>query len=648
MGRATLRLLPNMKFTELPRPLKTLILFSIDGVLAICAYWIATIARFGRVPSLSLEHVITGTALAAILMPTIALALGFYRSVTRFQTPGLASHAGIVSGLCGAILATIALHGGVRPLQATGFGLVFALVFFALLLFSRATARWMLRRPSVGGERVAIYGAGEAGRQLAALLNHGNIQRPVLFIDDDPKLRGRSIEGLPVISPSGGRFAERLRAHNVREVLIAIPSLKPGRRRQLLEFLSNFSFRVRSVPRLAELVAKGEKGVVDLVEVSVEDLLGRDPVSPLPGLLDACIRDKTVLVTGGGGSIGSELCRQALGLRPAKLIVIDHSELALYTIEQELRAEAVRAGAMTTFEFILGSVTDRDRIKTLFAAHSIDTVYHAAAYKHVPIVELNPVEGFRNNVFGTLYVARAALEAGVAHFVLISTDKAVRPTNVMGASKRIAELVVEALARRRPRTKFSTVRFGNVLASSGSVVPLFTKQIGEGGPITLTHPDVTRYFMTIREAVELVIQAGAMATGSELFVLDMGTPVKIEDLAEKMVRLSGRSIRDAKNPHGDIAIEVTGLRPGEKLHEELLIDGDTVGTMHPRILEMKESTADIAALEAELLRVEGNPHDEATHALVRALLARWVAGYPREEEKQERSGLRVIPSAVRQ
>ena len=631
-----------MKFTELPRPLKTLILFSIDGVLAVCAYWIATIARFGRVPSLSLEHVITGTALAAILMPTVALALGFYRSVTRFQTPGLASHAGMVSGLCGAILATIALHGGVRPLQAGGFGLVFALVFFTLLLFSRGVARWMLRRPSARSKRVAIYGAGDAGRQLAALLIRGDHQRPVLFIDDDPKLAGRVIEGIPVINPKGGRFADQLRAKGVREVLIAIPTLRPGRRRQLLEFLSELALRVRSVPRLAELVEKGEKGVVDLVEVSVEDLLGRDPVSPLPGLLDACIRDRTVLVTGGGGSIGSELCRQALAQRPAKLIVLEHSELALYTIEQELRAETAKAGFATALEFVLGSVTDRARVTRLFAEHRINTVYHAAAYKHVPIVEMNAVEGFRNNVFGTLYVARAAQEAGVAHFVLISTDKAVRPTNVMGASKRIAELVIEALARRQERTSFSMVRFGNVLASSGSVVPLFTRQIASGGPITLTHPEVTRYFMTIREAVELVIQAGAMARGGELFVLDMGTPVSIRDLAAKMVRLSGRSVREEGNPHGDISIEVTVLRAGEKLHEELLIDGGATGTLHPRILEVKESIGDLQQLEPDLARLEHRTPDESAREEVLLLVAKWVAGYPRPDPRPERAGLRAV------
>ena len=631
-----------MKFTELPRPLKTLILFSMDGVLAVGAYWIATIARFGRVPSLSLEHVLTGTALAAILMPTVALALGFYKSVTRFHTPDLAFHAGIVSALCGAILATIALHGGVRPLQAWGFGLVFALTFFAFLLVSRAIARWILKRPAPRGERVAIYGAGDAGRQLAALLSHGEQQRPVLFVDDDPKLTGRSIEGLPVISPRDTRFADRLRARGVREVLIAIPSLTPGRRRELLEFLSKFSLRVRSVPRLAELVAKGLKGVVEFVEVSAEDLLGRDPVTPLPGLLDACIRGKVVLVTGGGGSIGSELCRQALALGPAKLIVLEHSELALYNIEQELCAERSKAGVPSALEFVLGSVTDRDRVGHLFAAQAIDTVYHAAAYKHVPIVELNPVEGFRNNVFGTWYVAQAAMKGGASHFVLISTDKAVRPTNVMGASKRIAELVVEAMTRRKSGTKFSMVRFGNVLASSGSVVPLFTRQIAAGGPITLTHPDVTRYFMTIREAVELVIQAGAMAKGGELFVLDMGAPVKISELAQKMVRLSGRSIRDEHNPGGDIAIEITGLRPGEKLHEELLIDGSATGTLHARIVEVKETLADLAQLEAELMRVESaRPGDEARAAML-ALLGKWVAGYGRPAPQIGSGSLRAV------
>lgn len=328
--------------TKFPRPLKTLILFCVDALLATAAYWLATIARFGRIPSISPEHVIAGTALAAVLMPTVALALGFYRSVTRFHAPNLASRAGIISGLCGAILAAIAVYGGAPPLQAAGFGLVFALIFFVFLLLSRAAARWILRRPLAEGEHVAIYGAGEAGRQLAAMLTRGERQRPVAFIDDDPKLRGRSIEGLPVIHPKSTRFQVQLRARGVREILIAIPSLKPRRRRELLEFLSGFSWRVRSVPRLADLAAKGGKRIGDLVEISVEDLLGRDPVVPLPGLLEECIKGKSVLVTGGGGSIGSELCRQALAHGPKKLIVLDHSELALYSIEQELRLAAVK------------------------------------------------------------------------------------------------------------------------------------------------------------------------------------------------------------------------------------------------------------------------------------------------------------------
>jgi FlaA1/EpsC-like NDP-sugar epimerase len=633
-----------MKFTELPRSVKTLILFSMDGVLAIGAYWIAAVARFGKIPSVSLEHALIGSALAATLMPTVALALGFYKSVTRFHTAGLASHAGIVSALCGAIFATIALHGGARPLQGVGFGLVLALTFFAFLLLSRATARWILKRPATRGERVAIYGAGEAGRQLAALLNHGEQHRPVLFIDDDTKLTGRSIDGLPVISAGDAHFGDRLRSHRVREILIAIPSLKPSRRRQLLEFLSKFPLRVRFVPRLAELAVKG---VVELVEVSPEDLLGRDPVTPLPGLLDACIRGRTVLVTGGGGSIGSELCRQALAHGPLKLIVLEHSELALYNIEQELRAAVEKANAATMLEFVLGSVTDRHQVERLFSERSVDTVYHAAAYKHVPIVEQNPGEGFRNNVFGTVYVAQAAMKANVSHFVLISTDKAVRPTNVMGASKRIAELVVEALAQRKTTTRFSMVRFGNVLASSGSVVPLFMKQIAAGGPITLTHPDVTRYFMTIREAVELVIQAGAMARGGELFVLDMGEPVRIRDLAERMVRLSGRSIRNERNPGGDIPIDITGLRPGEKMHEELLIDGNATGTMHPRISEMKESTVEVALLESELARLEAKAIDARNDSDIRLLLCKWVVGYKHSEVRSEKSGLRVVPAVAR-
>jgi FlaA1/EpsC-like NDP-sugar epimerase len=634
----------SVSIADLPRPLKILVLFVVDAGLASIAYWLATIARFGRIPSIPLDQVLLGTGAAAILVPTLALGFGLYRSMTRYLSPQLPARAAAVSAASGAMLAGIASFGGARVLQATGFALVFALTIFAFIVLSRAAARRILGSTGATGVPVAIYGAGGAGRQLAAMLTRDDQLHPVAFIDDDRNLRGRWIEDLPVLNPQDGRFDKQLRSRGVREVLIAIPSLKPSRRRQMLEFLSRVSLRVRSVPSLAELIAHGGRGLADLADVSVDDLLGRDPVAPLPGLLDACIRGKTVLVTGGGGSIGSELCRQTIALQPKKLIVLENSELALYAIEQELRDKAIRTGAHCETEFVLGSVADRSRVESLFRGNSIDTVYHAAAYKHVPIVELNPVEGFRNNVFGTWLVARAALEAGVRHFVLISTDKAVRPANVMGATKRVAELVVEVLAGRASRTTFVMVRFGNVLASSGSVVPLFRKQLASGGPITLTHPDVTRYFMIIPEAVELVIQAGAMARGGELFILEMGSPVKIRDLAERMVRLTGLSVRDEANPSGDIAIEVTGLRPGEKLHEELLIDGEVTGSDHPRILRMKESAMDLRTFEAELARLESAGHDETATVAIRNFLARWVAGYADQKAPTEPAPLRVVPT----
>jgi len=631
------------RITRFPRYIKVLILIGVDAVLAVQAYWFAVVARYGQVPSIALEQFVLATGFAAVLMPIVALGLGMYRPVTRFYSPVFASQAGMVSALCGALLAAIAVAGGAQLLTSLGFGAVFGLVAFALLLTSRAVARWILRRPGAGGTPVAIYGAGEAGRQLAALLSRGIAQRAVAFIDDDRSLRGRSIEGLPVIDPKSGRFQERLRSRGVREILIAVPSLSVGRRRELLEFLSELPYRVRSVPRLAELAANGGKGVADLVEISVEELLGRDPVMPLPGLLESCIRGRTVLVTGGGGTIGAELCRQVLSLAPSKLVVLDHSEFALYCIEQELLAEAAKTAAATQLRFVLGSVNDWQLVRQLFEDHAIETVYHAAAYKHVPIVELNPLEGFRNNALGTWNVARAAAASAAKHFVLVSTDKAVRPTNVMGASKRIAELAIQAVARRSTGTTFATVRFGNVLASSGSVVPLFTKQIAAGGPVTLTHTEATRYFMTIREAVELVIQAGAMAKGCDLFVLDMGMPVRIGELAERLVRLSGRTVRNEHNPGGDIAIEVTGLRPGEKLHEELLIDGDITGTLHPRILQARESTLSVAAIEADLARLEPDGRDDAAHAKLGELFAKWVAGNPVPEKPGERLPLRVVP-----
>ena len=613
----------------LPRPAKTVILVVVDALLAAVAVWIAVLLRVGSMPVLPWRYVAIVSALVILLVPTVAIVCGYYRLVLRFGTPTLVARSALVSGISGLILGGIGQYGGATLMSALGLGAVFALVLFSEFVLSRAFARFLLTHDSnhEQGTVVAIYGAGAAGQQLAAMLRRAAEYRPVFFLDDAQGLQGRMVEGLPVLAPSDAKLVDRLQSKGVQQVYLAIPSLKATRRRAILESLGMLPFHVRSVPGLSELM-EGSAKLDQLTEISIEDLLGRDPVPPIPGLLEKCIRGKGVLITGGGGSIGSELCRQVLALQPRQLVVLERSEIALYLIEQELLTLAAGLDGATYLSFQLGSVTDAPRLKEIFAEFDIDTVYHAAAYKHVPIVEHNPVEGLRNNALGTWKVARAAAAAGVGHFVLISTDKAVRPTNVMGATKRVSELVVQALAEEHPGSVFSMVRFGNVLGSSGSVVPLFRKQIENGGPITLTHPEVTRFFMTIPEAVQLVIQAGAMARGGEVFVLDMGEPVKIYDLATKMVRLSGLTLRDSINPQGNIAIEITGLRPGEKLYEELLIGSDTSETEHPRIMRARERKADWTRLEEELESLDRTMQegDRAT-VDVREVLARWVAGY---------------------
>lgn len=615
------------QLTRLPRPAKTLILISVDALIGGVTFWLAALARSGRIPTMPLYYMVAVTGFVMIIVPAIGLACGLYRPVVRFHIPRLSMRAGLVSGLTGCLLAVVGYTGGAAYSQAVGLGTVFALVLFVLLILSRHEARTLLGASTPKGIPVAVYGAGDAGRQLVEVLRRGQERSPVFFIDDDPLIRGRTIEDLPVVSPRDKNFKERLVSKKVQEILLAIPSTSVSRRREILQLLAEHPFHVRSVPGLSELVNSDEPVLDRLKEVSVEELLGRDAVAPLAGLLEKCVKGCTVLVTGGGGSIGSELCRQVLSLGPKRLIVMDHSEFALYQIEQELRdgRGAVSAGNMA---FVLGSVTDPLAVAAIVENRGIDTIYHAAAYKHVPIVEENPVEGLRNNVLGTWNVAKAAAKAKVGHFVLISSDKAVRPTNVMGATKRMSELVVQMLsAQSRASTIFSMVRFGNVLESSGSVVPLFRQQIERGGPVTLTHPEVTRYFMTIEEAVQLVIQAGAMASGGEVFVLDMGEPVKIRDLAMKMIRLGGRTVKGDEDGLGDIAIEVTGLRPGEKLFEELLIGGNTASTAHPRIWQAREGAADALEFEKELHSVEMAIRENQQALDVRRLLARWVSGY---------------------
>lgn len=493
-----------------------------------------------------------------------------------------------------------------------------------------------------GLPKVAIYGAGAAGNQLVAALRVGRLMRPVAFIDDDSSIADRVISGLHVYKPKN--IQRMIEETGAGEVLLAIPSSTRGRRREVLGYLEKFPLHVRSVPGFMDL-ASGRVKVDDIQEVDIADLLGRDSVPAQDDLLSRCIKGQVVLVTGAGGSIGSELCRQILSSAPTTLLLFDHSEFNLYSILSELEQRIVKESRSVKLLPILGSVRNHEKLLDVMKTWSVDTVYHAAAYKHVPMVEHNIAEGVLNNVIGTLNTAQAALQAGVANFVLISTDKAVRPTNIMGSTKRLAELTLQALSKeiapvlfndpsnvsRVNKTRFTMVRFGNVLGSSGSVIPLFHKQIKSGGPLTVTHPKITRYFMTIPEAAQLVIQAGSMGLGGDVFVLDMGEPVKIVELAEKMIHLSGLSVRSDKNPHGDISIEFTGLRPGEKLYEELLIGENVVATKHPMIMSASEDHLPWEVLKgqlAELLSAVG----EDDYVRVRQLLRDTVSGYAPDGE----------------
>lgn len=493
-----------------------------------------------------------------------------------------------------------------------------------------------------GLPRVAIYGAGAAGNQLVAALRIGRVMRPVAFIDDDTSISDRVISGLQVYKPKN--IQRMIDATDAQEILLAIPSSNRGRRREILGFLERFPLHVRSVPGFMDL-ASGRVKVDDIQEVDIADLLGRDAVPAQSELLERCIKGQCVLVTGAGGSIGSELCRQILNSNPTTLLLFEHSEFNLYSILSELESRITRESLPVRLLPILGSVRNEKKLVDVMRTWRVDTVYHAAAYKHVPMVEHNIAEGVLNNVIGTLNTAQAALQVGVANFVLISTDKAVRPTNVMGSTKRLAELTLQALSQELTpvlfgeksnvsqvnKTRFTMVRFGNVLGSSGSVIPLFYKQIKSGGPLTVTHPKITRYFMTIPEAAQLVIQAGSMGQGGDVFVLDMGEPVKIIELAEKMIHLSGLSVRSEKNPHGDISVEFSGLRPGEKLYEELLIGDNVVATQHPMIMSANEDYLSWETLKIKLVELL-EAVDKDDYIRVRQILRETVIGYSPDGE----------------
>lgn len=609
----------------LPRTAKRLVALCVDLGLCVFTVWLAYYLRLGEFITLSGNALWAAGLSIAIALP-IFIVSGLYRAIFRYSGwPALLTVAravGIYSLLYAAIFTAVGISGVPRTV-----GIIQPILLLLFVGASRALARiWLgdqyqniLKRAA--RPKVLIYGAGQTGRQLAAAMANSHEMQVIGFLDDDDRLHGHVLNGQPIYNPLD--LPNLVTTLNISDVLLALPSVGRKRRNEILRQIGSAHVSVRTLPSVTDLI-QGKVSISDLRELDIDDLLGREPVTPNHILLTKNIVGKVVLVTGAGGSIGSELCRQILTIGPVKLLLIEQSEFALYAIHQELEEKLPDSKA--SLVPLLASVQDGERIREIMSTWHPATVYHAAAYKHVPLVEHNPAEGIKNNVLGTLVLAQAAADNGVSDFVLISTDKAVRPTNMMGASKRLAEMVLQALAATSSSVRFSMVRFGNVLGSSGSVVPKFRQQIRDGGPITLTHPDITRYFMTIPEAAQLVIQAGAMAKGGDVFVLDMGEPVKIMDLARRMIELSGLSVKDEHTPDGDIEIEITGLRPGEKLYEELLIGDHPESTSHPRILRAQETYLSWADLQTKLKSLEMalNVNDVS---VIRLLMQALVAGY---------------------
>ena len=588
---------------ELNRLSKAVLLIFADAILCVVSVWVAFSLRLGEWDLVS-PAVVTVVFLCLVLWLLIFSLRGVYQSIVRFigsrSMIGIAKSCAIMM-LILSVVFTLSRMPGVPRTVAVLQPLVFAALLMASRLFARYVLFDLLSRRRFAGVpcRVMVYGAGSAGRQLAVSLRHEPGMYLSGFIDDDGRLSGQRLDDL-VVYPSTdlAGLVERL---EIDTVLLAVPRASRQRREEIVRQFSNVSVQVLTLPAIGDMV-DGSVSVNDLREIQITDLLGRDPVPPNHVLLHRTIKGRTVLVTGAGGSIGSELCRQIAELRPTAIILVEMTEHALYLIENELRqaqlAEDIDSSTRIYVE--LGNIADEQTVDRLFKRWRPDTVFHAAAYKHVPLVEENVIAGLRNNIFGTLHCANKAREVGVRHFILVSTDKAVRPTNVMGASKRVCELILQAFASEESETRFAMVRFGNVLGSSGSVVPRFQQQIKAGGPVTLTHRDVTRYFMTIPEAAQLVIQAGAMAEGGEVYVLDMGEPVRILDMARTMIHLSGLTIRDEAHPAGDIEIREVGLRKGEKLFEELLIGDSPEKTNHPRIVRATEDMLSWKELSAKL------------------------------------------------
>ena len=615
-------------FLKLPRSTKRILVILSDIFLLFSALWISFSLRLETIyiPDQFVLALWFSAVASAII---IFVRMGLYRSVIRyigFKFFWVIFQAVSIYSASFALLMILTnLHGVPRSALFINW-----FVCLILIASSRIVARWWFSYDARDADyfpskrkNVLIYGAGSAGIQLAVALSYSKELKPIAFIDDDKDKQKQNINELNVYSIN--QLNDLIEAEKIQEILLAIPSSSRHRRHQIITQLEPLPVHVRTLPGVSGL-AKGNVKIDDIIEVDIADLLGRDAVSPNQSLLHANIKNKVIMVTGAGGSIGSELCRQIIKLSPKNLILFEQSEYNLYALEKEL---AMHSKVCVP---VLGSVVNQKRVEQVCCSFGVQTIYHAAAYKHVPMVEKNPAMGVKNNIFGTWHTAKAALNTGVETFVLISTDKAVRPTNVMGTTKRFAELILQAISQKSLKnksgrtTRFTMVRFGNVLGSSGSVVPLFREQIKQGGPVTVTHRDIIRYFMTIPEASQLVIQAGAMGKGGDVFVLDMGDPVNIYHLAERMIRLSGFEVQDKQHPHGDIAIDVTGLRPGEKLYEELLIDDNVMGTKHKRIMRAEETIVPWAVLEKYLkslkIAIEKNDIKQ-----IRSFLLNVVKGY---------------------
>jgi FlaA1/EpsC-like NDP-sugar epimerase len=610
-----------------PRPAKRLFVIAVDIIMALLATWVAYSLRYETLhwPSDDQWWVYL---LGPVLAVPIFARFGLYRAIFRYTGMDVLFVTGQAIAFY-ALIRVLLLYWVKWPVFPLTLGVLQPIIFFVLIGSSRVLARYMLAGIGLGKEhyhgRMLIFGAGAAGVQTSSAMAITGHVKLLGFVDEDPAKIGQTINGVPVFSAL--QVPVLVRDLGITDILLAIPSASRDRRNKIIQSLRTLPVHTRTLPGLADLTS-GRVTVRDFRELDVEDLLGRAAVAPQADLLACSLFNQTILVTGAGGSIGSELCRQILLERPRRLLLLDHNEFGLYTLHRELQAWCHAQTSDIELVPLLASVANRQRLDWICAQYRPDTVYHAAAYKHVPMVECNPSEGIFNNVFGTLNMAQAAQAAQVASFVLVSTDKAVRPTNLMGASKRMAELILQAMADRAGThdTRFCLVRFGNVLGSSGSVVPMFREQLAQGGPLTITHPEVTRYFMTIPEAAQLVLQAAAMAAGGEVFVLDMGEPVRILDLARRLVGLSGLSVRDAAQPDGDIEFSFIGLRPGEKLYEELLIGNNPTATAHPRIMKAHEDFMAWPELMIQLEQLQQAARAENVVA-IRLLLRACVHGF---------------------